>query len=366
MLKSSTLAKSPLWLIFLFLFSSQIFATQIAPDDDRILYTGRVDFTDPKTPYLSWPGTSIQANFSGNKLVITMDDDRGKNYYNVIIDGQDQYPHVLELKEGGTEYDLSHALFGSSQKQHSLEIFKRTDGRDGGSYFLGLQLAEGKTLGEKPERPVRKIAFFGDSITSGMGNEAPDNGSDKNGAEKNHYLSYAAITARDLDAEFHTVSASGIGFMVSWPDYVMPQVYDQTNGVENNDSKWDFNQWQPDVVVVNIGQNDSWLVNDKKRLSSTPARSDIVQAYKEFIVSLRKVYPSARFVSVLGSMDATASDLWPNMINEALTEINKMDREANISLVLFDYTGYSAHPKVPQHINNAEKLTQHIKEIMSW
>ncbi|MGJ8692509.1 MAG: GDSL-type esterase/lipase family protein [Thalassotalea sp.] len=354
--------------------SANCFAlTSVLADDKGFLFTGRVDFTEVKKPLLTWPGTSIKANISGNHLSVIFDDQQGNNYFNVIINGKDQFPIVLALKKGLHEYNLSYLLADLdldtvANSTTAIEIFKRTEGHEGGTVFHGIKLADNGKLLAKPKARIRKIAFFGDSITTGMGNEAADNDKDDVVADKNHYWSYAPITARNLDAEFHTVSSSGIGFMVSWFDHIMPQVYDQVSGVGNNDSKWDFTRWQPDVVVVNLGQNDSGLIDRQKRLQPAPSQRDIINAYKDFILSLKKVYPDAQFVSVLGSMDVTSPNNkhWLAYIQTALDEINQSDKQANIDLITFDFTGYYAHPRVHQHLNNAKKLTAYLKNKMSW
>ncbi len=342
--------------------------TAVPPTDDGFLYTGRVDHSEPEKPLISWPGTSIKANITGDKLIIVMDDKNGKNYFNVILNGQDRYPAVLELKKGLHEYDLSYLLFDNEQAVNQLEIFKRTEGHEGGTRFLGLKLADDAKLSAKPQPLKRKIAYFGDSITSGMGNEGADTGSDHNEAEKNHYLSYASITARNLDAEHHSISLSGIGFMVSWFDFIMPQYYDQVSGIGNNDTQWDFSNWQPDVVVVNLGQNDSWLIDNEKRLKPEPTGREIIDAYKNLFNQFKQHYPNAKFISALGSMDATkpARAHWPEYIKTAVNELNQTDKKHKIEFVTFDFNGFHGHPRVAQHVRNAEKLTAKIKQIMNW
>ena len=58
----------------------------IAADNNAYLYTGRIDFTDKKAPSISWAGTSIKANFTGTSLAIKLDDQLGKNYFNIFIE----------------------------------------------------------------------------------------------------------------------------------------------------------------------------------------------------------------------------------------------------------------------------------------
>lgn len=355
-------------LLFLLLFvSTQCAAfTYIDADDKRFLYSGRVDFSASKSAYLTWPGSSVKANFTGDELVVVLSDDEGKNFFNVILNGDDQFPHVLQLKKGKHEYDLSSALVGLQESVKQIELFKRTEGHEGGSHFHGFKLADNHELSDKPDSKKRKIAFFGDSVTSGMGNEAPYNGVDNLESEKNHYMSYAAITARNLNAEFHTISSSGIGFMVSWFDHILPQVYDQLSGVGNNDTAWDFARWQADIVVVNIGQNDSWLIDNEKRLKPEPTTQDIIDAYADFILRLATHYPDAQFICALGSMDVSSKAHWIGYINEAMKQVKERQPDIKIDTVQFEFTGYARHPRVYQHVKNAHKLTYKIKNIMGW
>ncbi len=68
------------------------------------------------------------------------------------------------------------------------------------------------------------------------------------------------MIARHYDAEYHCTCKSGIGITISWFPVIMPEIYDLLNP-EDPQSIWDFSLYQPDVVVINLMQNDSWLVN---------------------------------------------------------------------------------------------------------
>ncbi|AWB65980.1 electron transporter RnfD [Saccharobesus litoralis] len=333
-------------------------------DNNHFQYTGRIDFTQAKQPLISFAGTSIKAKFTGNKLNIRLDDQRGENFFNVIINGNDQFPYVIQAKQGLHTYPVAHHL---KDGIHTVEIYKRTEGHEGYSRFLGLELSDNAKLLPAPARPNRRIAFFGDSITSGMGNEAADNAGDKQLSEKNNYLSYASITARNLNAEHHTISLSGIGIMASWFDFTMPEYYDQVNGAGNNDSKWDFKQWTPDIVVINLFQNDSWLVHDPKRISPIPNDENIIQAYIKFVNTIRSKYPNKPVICALGSMDITKSNSkWPGLVKTAVKRIKQQDNTADINTLFFEFTGYKAHPRVHQHQRNADKLTKFIKQKLAW
>lgn len=335
--------------------------TAISPDSENLQYTGRVDFSNPAAPVLSWPGTSIEGNFTGSRLVVKLDDESGQNFFNVFIDGDLERPHIIHTEKGSKSYI---AADGLASGQHRFLITKRTEGSDGDTRFEGLELSGGARLLPPPPRKQRRIEFYGDSITSAQGNEAPESGQDGNLHEKNSFLSYAAITARNLDAEAHMISQSGIGVMISWFPFTMPDFYDQVNAVGDNDSRWNFASWKPDVVVINLMQNDSWLV---ERIKPVPDDAQRVQAYKDFVLKIRRLYPNAYIVCALGSMDATRDgSKWPGYVKDAVEQIRREQNDQRIDSVFFDFTGFKGHPRVAQHQANAARLTSFIKQRMAW
>jgi hypothetical protein len=339
-------------------------ASYVKPDDANLQYTGRIDFANPAGPLLSWPGTSVEGSFTGSSLALKLDDQFGKNYFNVFIDGDLARPVVVKAGQGSRTYAVAGGLAAGP---HRFLVTKRTEGEEGATVFQGLELADDAKLLPPPPRKQRHIEFFGDSITSGMGNEAPDNGPDHLLNEKNNFLSYASITARNLDAEAHVISQSGIGIMISWFPFTMPDFYDQLNAVGNNDSKWDFSRWTPDVVVINLMQNDSWLIDREKRLLPVPDDSQRVQAYKQFVQKIRAIYPRAYIVCALGSMDATRpNSKWPGYVRTAVTEIQREQNDSRIDTVFFDFTGFQGHPRVRQHQANAARLTDFIRQKLDW
>jgi hypothetical protein len=337
--------------------------TTVAPDNKNLQYTGRIDFARPAAPVMSWPGTAIAGNFSGTSLSFRLDDQNGKNYFNVFLDGDLTYPYVLEATRGDKTYPVAQGL---APGRHSFLVTKRTEGEEGATTFRGLELADGGELLAPPARPARRIEFFGDSITSGMGNEGADNGRDDAGKDKNSFMSYAAITARALDAELHMTSQSGIGVMISWFPFTMPDFYDQLSAVGNNDSRWDFGSWTPDVVVVNLLQNDSWLIGRDHRLQPEPGEAQRIAAYRTFVARVRQLYPKAYIVCALGSMDATRpGSPWPGYVTTAVEQLRK-EGDARIDSVFFPFTGYGQHPRVKQHQANAARLTAFIRNKMGW
>jgi len=347
----------------LFLLAPVQAAHVISADHQHLQYTGRIDTSDPRAPVLSWPNSSIAGNFSGTSLAIALDDQNGKNFYNVFLDGDLGRPVILQLDKGSKTYLVANGLKPGA---HSFLLTKRTEGEEGGTAFKGLELDDKADLLPSPPRLVRRIEFFGDSITSGMGNEAPEDGRDDLGKDKNSFQSFAAIAARQLGAEAHLTSQGGIGVMMSWFPFTMPDFYDQLSAVGDNDSQWDFTRWTPDLVVINLMQNDSWLVGRDKKLQPDPTDAQRIAAYQGFVARVRSLYPNAYIVCALGSMEATrAGSVWPGYVSKAVQNL-QANGDKRIDTLFFPFTGYGQHPRVRHHQVNADLLTGFVRKRMGW
>lgn len=359
LLTGSLFAALLLWLGY---YLSQPQDPLIPASHHHIQYTGRIDFSTPGAPVFSWPGTMIQTGFTGRSLALVMDDHYGMNYFNVFLDQDWENPIVIKGEKGRKTYLIADNL---TDGEHLLTLTKRTEGEEGATTFYGILLAEDGELTAPPPRPERRIEFFGDSITSGMGNEAPEDGPDDNKAEKNNFLAYGAITARNLNAEYVSTSQSGVGLMASFVNFTMQEFYDQLSAINNNDSVWDFSRWTPHVVVINLFQNDSALV--EQRLNPVPTDEQRVAVYYDFIKRIRSHYPEAFIVCTLGTMDAAKpGSPWPDYIHAAVEQWKTETADERIDVMIFEFKDFYKHPRVHHHQENAEVLTAFIKEKMGW
>ena len=130
-------------------------------------------------------------------------DKTGQSYFNVFIDEDYEDPQVIDCNVGSQIYLVSASL---KDTVHSLLIFRRTEASSGPTKFLGIQINDGKTLVTPPTRPEHKILFYGNSITCGMGNEAPDSYADDKLVYENNFLAYGAIAARLLNADYMCIA----------------------------------------------------------------------------------------------------------------------------------------------------------------
>jgi hypothetical protein len=335
----------------------------IPSKSDQIHYMGRIAHTDSLSSFY-WSGTSAQINFDGTGAKAILNDENGKNYYNVIIDRDSVI--MLRTQIGKKTYTLAENL---APGKHSIKLFKRTEYNQGDTGFYGFQLNNGAKI--LPHDPIsnKKIEFYGNSITCGYAVEDYEGKDRPDSIYTNNYLSYAAITARHYDAEYHCISKSGIGITVSWFPYIMPDIYDQLIPL-NEESNWDFSQYTPDLVVIHLLQNDSWLANMPDHPSfkkyfgnKKPSEEFIIEAYKNFVAKLRVKYPNTQIICTMGGMDVTREGSpWPGYVEKAVERLN--DSKIFTYFMPFKQTG--GHPNVEEQQNMAEGLIQFIDENIIW
>lgn len=182
-------------------------------------------------------------------------------------------------------------------------------------------------------------------------------------------MSYAAITARHFNAKYSCICRSGIGITISWSPLIMPEMYDRLNPTDSK-SKWDFTKYTPDIVVVNLMQNDSWLVNNKnydqfkaRFGEKAPTDSFIIEAYQNFIRKIRKEYPKATIICALGAMDATKENsVWMSYIDKAVQNLN----DSKIYSYFFPFKKTKGHPNKQEQEEMAKQLIDFIKNNTDW
>ena len=336
--------------------------TYLNYNDTRVSYTGRVELEKNETAELYWPGTSVKVRFKGTGLKVLLKDDKGQNYYNVITDADSIF--ILHPDSVKNWYTLASGLHWGD---HTIELFKRTEW-DRGNTSIYKFSTDGEFLIPEP-KPDRSIEFFGNSITAGYGNEDYSGGDSPDSIFTNNYMSYAAITARHFNAEYYCTAKGGIGIMLSWFPMIMPEMFNRLNPTDP-ESKWDFSKNQPGIVVINLFQNDSWLVNmpDYPEFISRfgtekPTEDAIIDSYRNFILKIREVYPTSSIICTLGSMDVTkAGSPWPIYVSIAVEQLD----DTNIYTCFFPFKNTPGHPKVEEHEVMAKILIQYIEENIDW
>jgi len=322
---------------------------------DGILYNGRFDFSDPAGPKSAWSGSNVELNFSGTEVSATINSS-GANWFQAIIDGVPQTP--FSVLTTTTTVKLATGL---SAGNHHLVLWKRTEASQGEAQFKGFNFGSGKLL-DAPTPLQRKIEFIGDSITCGYGNEGARKEDTFTPKNENSYLTYAAITARELNARANFIAWSGIGVCMNYggaSGTLMPERYDYT--LPLSAVKWDFSKFTPQAVVINLGTNDF--------STQTPDKTKFVTAYKGLISKVRSNYPDAHIFCTIGPM------LWGNGLDTCRSNIKEaisLTGDSKVSFVEFPTqdgsNGYGEdwHPSLATHKLMADKLTKEIKTTLGW
>lgn len=339
------------------------YATDTIPASDNLIeYTGRIDFSNPEVPTFSYSGVSIRACFTGTSIGIIMNDNVGKNYYNIILDGK--LLDTLRVTTGKKLYQLAANLENTT---HEIELFKRTEQEFGKTQFYGFVVDEGKGIVPIVNTKPKLIEFIGNSITCGYGNEGV-NGGTFGPTTENHYMTYAAITSRNFNARHLAVCKSGIGIYRNYDGPAagntdcMTNYYTRTFLYDEN-PKYSFTD-KPDLVCINLGTNDfSTIGGDSAKYVSN---------YFRLIDTIQSKYTMPDIVCLVGPMMSGATltkvKKYVQFIADSATKKGKgkvyffeMSAQTGDLGIGIDY-----HPTVAQHQRNAQELTDFIKTLKGW
>jgi hypothetical protein len=330
----------------------------VPADHPALLYSGRIDQSDPKKPTIDWQGSSVATRFEGTKAIATFSNGGSSVDLVVAVDGLP--PLRVNVPAWANQQKI---LLASSLESgvHTLTIM-RVNEPTGGLVFHGLELDAGKgLLLAAPPSPL-KVEVYGDSVTSGGTSEpkpgvaAPRYDNDEDWVT-NPYFGYGAELGRGLHADFRLVSKGATGvarsfvFNYTARDYynlLKFNIYDPTSASSN--SPWDFSKWQADVVIINYGQNDAGR--------GTPW-PEFITAYVDFLGKLRVAYPSAALVCTIGEMSSGIG--LRQAIDQAVRQFRATTSDERVFFTVLwnDGTIGGSHPHDLQHHNMAFGSTVH-------
>jgi len=321
-----------------------------------IQYTGRIDFSNPILPRFWQPGVYIDVKFSGSSCEVILNDEvlwgTNHNYIEVVVDG------IATRLQTKKQTDTIEVAKGLPDGIHTLSIVKNTEANIGYLELVGIRCKQLLKPGNKPQH---KIEFIGDSITCGASADASSVPCHKGlwHDQHNAYLSYGAVAARSLKAQYHLSSVSGIGLMHSCcnMDVIMPPVYDKIS-MRNNAIRWDFTIYVPDVVTVCLGQNDG--IQDSAAFCDN---------YISFVKQLRKYYPAATIICLSSPMADESLRNFMNKVLPAITATFNTNGDKKVFTYIFTkqyYKGCDSHPDLNEHRQIANEVTAFIQQKMNW
>ncbi|MBS2012578.1 MAG: hypothetical protein JST00_06820 [Deltaproteobacteria bacterium] len=260
------------------------------PSVPALRFVGRRDETDPQQPKFGWSGSRIIARFNGTEANVTFEEtplftpQPNPTYWDVIVDGA--RTNAIALDPGVKTYSVATGL---APGVHTIELYKRTEGRVGITQLRGFAFPGGALLAPAPA-PSRRIEFFSDSTSTGYGVECTSSTETFTSATQNERRGYAGLVAQELGADHHNVSISGKG--IFWnlnrgEADVAKDVFVRT--LQGGAADWVFTRFVPDVVWMMLGSNDY----DTGNPPGPPAYDDVKNAYVALVALVRSKYPAA-------------------------------------------------------------------------
>ena len=188
---------------------------------------------------------------------------------------------------------------------------------------------------------------------------------------------YAYKTAQLLDADYSMFACSGYGIISGYTgdpevrtgDELIPPYYEfqcfsrDEFGEAGKPDKlcWDFSEYQPDAVVINLGTNDFSFCQDTEW-----KREEFRQKYTEFLKVVRKNNPKAYIFCVLGLMGDGLYD----KLCQAVADYTGQTGDVHISTVHIPEQnpaeGYAVdwHPVPKSHTMAAEVVAKAVRATL--
>lgn len=325
-------------------------------------------------------GSGIGFTCMGTRVAVTIAGDdttygnetEGKARIAVYVNG------IRVVDDMVTRREQTYEVFASTHPQQAeIQVLKISECAMSVMGIAGIETDAADGIFPLPEKK-RKIEFIGDSITCGYGVDMEDPEVPFATEYEDVTRAYAYKVAQKLDADYSMVSYSGYGVISGYteeevPDTkeLVPTYYNKVGfsyahpygTTELSELPWDFTQFVPQVIVVNLGTNDdSYCKDDPMR------QQQFSEKYTAFLEQIRQYNPQAAVLCTVGMMGERIYPAVEEAVQQycldhpgspvyamPLTEQEKEDGLASDS-----------HPTERTHEKAAEKVAAKIREIMEW
>ncbi|PHR86975.1 MAG: hypothetical protein COA80_19180 [Leeuwenhoekiella sp.] len=330
------------WFLVVFLFIPLILFSNNgdgSPGDSNIQYLGRWDKSNSQAYRSYWGGAYLKARFSGKTVQLNL----GKAvniYVNIDNTGFKLYqaePGILNLTPESLDDQVHQLMIVASYANDEI-------------LFKGLILDKGATTLAQPQKEI--IEFIGNSITSGQQT-----------THKN-LSAYSWITGENLEVDHTQISYPGITltdgyhYTGDWaPKRGQKFQYFSTKSPGHQDCpKWDFSQYTPKIIVINLGTNDHNL--------KVP-NSVFEETYYQFLKNIRDEFPET-FIVAMGTLGGY-------YIEETRNAVVRFSESLDSRIQFIDSTGWllpsqdfvdTNHPNDQGHLKIAIKLAPILKEYL--
>lgn len=357
--------------------------------DPHIRIYGRTNRSNPLPLY--WAASGIEFCTDASDCILELDADYTALEQWIRVEVNDYQVIRMPLNRGINRITLFQGMQASGKKKVHLYKEVQPMGQESTNSLFVNKIECNGSLFELPPHTCR-IEFIGDSITSGEGLAGNDRMQDWIASVFSNAGHYALETAKELNADFRLISQSGWGTYCSWdnqPRNTLPAIYDEVCSVytegRNVDAgclkRADFDKWQPDIVVINLGTNDEgafhnapWtdpetgityaqkLLEDGSFEEQSLAR--FIQAMYDFLVRLRERNPQAQLLWVYGMLGDALRPFMEQTIEKYREETGDQKvRFQALPDTKPEWIGARMHPGVLSHHATAQVLIQTIQEL---
>jgi lysophospholipase L1-like esterase len=321
--------------------------------DPAIRLHGRWDRRQGDRAITVCSGSYIVARFDARSITARFDLTRNKAPISTIawrIDGQDEQWRESEIADS---LELAKDL---KPGEHTLLLLVR--GLDehqprwsppltASVTFRGFDLPAGGTFISIADERKLKVEFLGDSITEGVLVDHKEPGRETWPWTSDALRAYPVQTAMKLDAEWRQVGFGRLGITIPGNGGVpvAPEAFDWFyEGCPRDD-------WQADVVVINLGTNDRSAPSDQFR-----------PGYAKELAVVRKAYPRAFILAMRPFNGAHFEDIQ--------AEVAARNAHGDSSVAVVDTSGWlqksdftdGTHPNAAAGPKIADRLAPIIKE----
>lgn len=323
--------------------------------------------------WCSLSGSGAEFNFHGKSASITITGDVTSQTSNnqsriaVYVNGERVVDDMIDSPE--KTYNI---ISGSAEKDYNVKIVKLSEALSSSFAIKNIKVDNPESISFVEKDGL--IEFIGDSITCGYGvdDEVKEHGYSTETEDVTK--TYAYKTAEALGYAYSMVSYSGYGVVSGVtsgdknPDMTVPQYYDKlghsnyaTLGGQNPDEITFESKKSPDVIVINLGTNDSTYCG-----TDSTRQDEFKKAYVDFIKQIRTKNPNSKIVCTVGIM---GGNLYP-VIEKAVEEYKSTSNDKNIYSMEFEVQSMNDgicadwHPSEKTHEKASKKLTAFIENII--
>ena len=327
--------------------------TDLNRDNPFIHYLGR-NYHANGVVKMDNEGSGFEVYFKGTSLKATLNGKFGSWYGNTMIsvlvdDEIDTTKRVITLSKGAKNYEYT-LVENLTDDYHRVKVLKRTENLS--TYMTLTNLTTDGRFYPVNVKEKLKIEVYGDSISAGYGNLRGDLTDTTSAKYQSGLQTYAAYTAFALDAEINIQARSGIGM------YTANNTIGEGNHVKDHfnkvnydgENEWNFNNYIPDIVLINLGTNDYWD-------SANFNEDKYITYYVQTVKSLSEAYgKDTSFILLSGLMEQE--------VNTYVLKVkNKLESEISNKVYTYQFNKCEeGHPKYLEHVKASDQLIKLIKE----